>query len=357
MKKITVGVLGATGIVGQRYLSRLYNHPFFDITFLAASPNSAGKNYADAVQTKWNLSDPLPEKLKKLPVYSAQDISKAKRTCSLVFSALSGPDTYSLETDYAKAGMKVISNASAHRMDPDVPMVIPEINPDHIHFISAQQKLRKWKEGFLICKPNCSIQSYLLPLFPLHQHYSIEKVVVTTMQAISGGGYPGVPSLDILGNLIPYIPQEEEKSETEPLKILGNIKQERIELCNHIDFSVHCTRIPVIDGHTASVSVKFTHKPTEQDIINLWKNFQGKPQQLQLPSAPNPLIHYFSDPYRPQPRKDTYLDQGMAVSVGRLKPCSVLDYRFIALSDNTARGAAGGGVLIAELLYKEGLLS
>lgn len=333
-----VGILGATGMVGQQYVQLLQNHPFFEIAFLAASKESAGKSYEEALRGR-SFCD-LPSSIRKMTVHSIDEIPK---DIPFVFSALATDAAKTYEVQYAAAGIGVMSNASVHRLEPDVPLLIPEINADHIKLIPIQQMNRGWKKGFIVAKPNCSLQSYLLPLYPLHKQFQMERAVITTMQAVSGAGYPGVSSIDMIDNIIPYIQGEEEKSESEPLKILGESK---------FSLSVHCNRVPVLDGHMACVSVKFKQKPKKEEILSLWNSFQGEPQKLKLPSAPlRPLI-YREEKDRPQPRLDRDAEKGMAVTIGRLRDCSVFDIRFVALSHNTLRGAASGGILNAELLYK-----
>jgi aspartate-semialdehyde dehydrogenase len=361
MKKIKVGVLGATGMVGQNYIRLLENHPWFEVTHVAASTNSAGVLYSEAVEGRWQMATPIPAKVAKLKVVDVMNIEEAAKKCDFVFSAFEMPDKKLIqetEEAYARAGLPVVSNASAHRWTSDVPMLIPEINANHTDIISTQQKNCGFKKGFIAVKPNCSLQSYLTPLYALEQAgYEIKKVILTTMQAVSGAGYPGVPSLDMIDNIVPYIGGEEEKTEQEPLKILGNIKNGKFENRKGLSISATCTRVPVIDGHTASVSILFGNKkPTHEEILRIWKEFRSVPQELKLPFAPVAPIHYTEESNRPQPRKDRDLDKGMAVTVGRLRPCPVFDFKFVALSHNTVRGAAGGGILNAELLVKKGYI-
>jgi aspartate-semialdehyde dehydrogenase len=360
-KKIKVGILGATGMVGQNYLSLLENHPWFEITYLAASANSAGQTYEKAVQGRWQMLSPISNKIKNIIVEDVSNIEKAVSKCDLVFSAFEIPDKEKIkeiESNYALAGLPVFSNASANRHTEDIPMLIPEINPEHLEIIKIQQKNRKYKKGFIVVKPNCSLQSYLTPIFALEKAgYSIEKIMITTLQAVSGAGYPGVPSLDMIDNVVPYIGGEEEKTEIEPLKILGKIKNKKFVLREDLLISAHCTRVPVSDGHLATVNILFKNKkPSKEEIIKIWQNFKAEPQKLKLPFAPlNPII-YSKEENRPQPKKDRNLDKGMAVSVGRLRNCKIFDYKFIALSHNTIRGAAGGGILNAEFCIKKGYL-
>ncbi len=352
MTKIPVGVLGATGVVGQQYIQLLADHPWFEVTFLASSQRSANQCYGDAVAGRWRQPQPIPENIAKLTVHTLDALDVAKQRCRLVFSAVGSDIAEAFEQRYAQAGLGVVSNASFHRRDPDVPMIIPEINPNHLDILAAQKRRRGWNSGFIAVKPNCSIQSYLIPLWPLCQKFGLDKVVVTTMQAVSGAGYPGVPALDITDNVIPYISGEEEKSEWEPLKVLGKIEGDRIVNANDVVISAHCNRVPVCDGHMACVSVLFKRKPTPEDILTTWLEFRGEPQKLDLPTAPTQVIVYDANPDRPQPRLDRNAGNGMAVTVGRLRPCPLFHYRFVGLSHNAVRGAAGGGVLIAELLAK-----
>lgn len=353
MKKIPVGILGATGMVGQQYLQLLANHPWFEVVFLAASEQSAGKSYQDAVKDRWHCVEPIPAKIAHLLVHGMDQISLAHRSCRFVFSALTTEAAKDYEERYAGAGLPVVSNAGYHRNAHDIPVLIPEINPEHTDIIPMQQKNRGWDKGFIVVKPNCSIQSYIIPLFPLHKKFGIQKIIVTTMQAISGAGFPGVPSLQITDNVIPYIGGEENKSEQEPLKVLGRIQDGKIEQARDIVISAHCNRVSVVDGHMACVSVKFANKPTHEEILSHWESFEGVPQKMKLPSAPVRPIQYLLEQNRPQPRLDRLAGNGMAVTVGRLRECNVFDYRFTALSHNTVRGAAGGGILNAELLVHQ----
>ncbi len=353
MTKISIGILGATGVVGQHYVQLLANHPWFEITFLAASASSADQSYESAVTGRWRQSDSLLPRIGYLPVYTLDALDIAQEKCDLVFSAISGDLAKEYEEQYAKAGISVVSNAATHRRDPHVPLLIPEVNSEHLEIIPAQRRQRGWEHGLIAVKPNCSIQSYLIPLWPLHQRFGLEKIVVTTLQAVSGAGYPGLPAKEIANNVIPYIADEEEKSEWEPLKILGKIESNLIINAKQPIIAAHCNRVPVCNGHMACVSVAFKIKPSAQEILEIWKGFRGLPQQLELPSAPEHPIIYMEDANRPQPRLDSETKGGMAITVGRLRPCPVLDYRFVGLSHNALRGAAGGGVLIAELLAKQ----
>lgn len=358
MEKLKVGVLGATGMVGQQYISLLACHPWFEVTYLAASPRSAGKTYRAATAGRWQMVTELPTGVSDLMVQDANDPSLAAGKCSFVFSALDmdKQKTRELENAYAALGIPVVSNASAHRDSEDVPMLIPEINHDHINVISTQQSNHGWQKGFIAVKPNCSLQSYMTPVFALlRAGYEIKRMIITTMQAVSGAGYPGVPSLDMIDNVVPYIGGEEEKSEIEPCKILGKIVDGKIVNDESIKISAHCNRVPVINGHTACVSLEFgDKKPDLAEIKRIWHDFSALPQQLKLPSAPVQPIIYREEPNRPQPRKDRDADKAMAVSVGRLRKCNVFDIRFVGLSHNTVRGAAGGGILNAELLKAKG---
>ena len=367
--KIPVGILGATGMVGQQYITLLNDHPWFEVSYAAASPRSAGKKYKDAVAGRWHLTKTYAPHVGEIIVEDANDVSKAvaafkKGGCSFVFSALemSKDETRALEEQYAAAGIPVISNASAHRWTPDVPVLIAEVNPDHTDIIPMQKKARGWDRGFIAVKPNCSIQSYMKPIHALAKAgYPAKRVIVTTMQAVSGAGYPGVPSLDMIDNIVPYIGGEEEKSEKEPLKIFGCIDNGVFKNAETPKISAHCNRVPVVDGHTACVSLEFSDdirgkKPGMDEIKTIWAAYKGLPQEADFPTAPlNPII-YRDEDNRPQPRKDRDADKAMAVVIGRLRPCNVFDIRFVALSHNTVRGAAGGGILNAELLKHKGYL-
>lgn len=359
MSKIPVGILGATGMVGQNYINLLQNHPWFEVTYVAASPRSAGHGYSEIMAEKWLLSSNIPEGVQNLVIEDANDASKAIGKCAFVFSALELPkkeDVQALEKSYASLGIPVVSNASAHRWVENIPMLIPEINANHTDIIKEQQKFYGWKKGFIVVKPNCSIQSYMIPLFALQQAgYPAKRMIVTTMQAVSGAGYPGVPSLDMIDNVVPYIGGEEEKSEREPLKILGSINDGKIINAVAPVVAAHCNRVPVINGHTVTVSLEFADKkPSLDEIENIWTAFRGEPQKLDLPFAPSQPIIVRHEANRPQPRRDRDADKGMAVSVGRLRECPVFDIRFVGLSHNTLRGAAGGGILNAELLKAKG---
>ena len=361
MKKFKVGILGATGMVGQNYIRLLENHPYFEVVYVAASANSAGVDYATSVKGRWQMNSPIPENVKNILVEDVADIAKAKKKCDFVFSAFEIPDKKlikEIEEKYAAADLPVVSNASANRWTEDVPMLIPEINPEHLEMINQQKKNHKWNKGFIVVKPNCSLQSYLTPIFALNKAgFPIKKIMITTLQAVSGAGYPGVPSLDMIDNIVPFIGGEEEKTEEEPLKILGGIKNGKFVQNKDIQISAHCTRVPVTDGHTACVNILFKDKkPSQEEIIKIWQKFKGVPQDLKLPFAPVCPIIYREEENRPQPKKDRDTDKGMAVTVGRLRKCKIFDYKFVALSHNTVRGAAGGGILNAELLVKKGFI-
>jgi aspartate-semialdehyde dehydrogenase len=353
-------------MVGQHYLSLLKDHPWFEARYVAASPKSAGKKYRDAVAGRWHLSGEPEPSVFTLEVEDANDVSRAaaalrKGGCSFVFSALEmGKDeTRALEEAYAAAGIPVISNSSAHRWTADVPVLIGEVNPEHADIIPLQRKKRGWDRGFIAVKPNCSIQSYMIPLFALVKAgYTVERIIVSTLQALSGAGYPGVPGLDMIDNVIPYIGGEEEKSEQEPLKILGTMEEGIFKNADRPRISAHCNRVPVTDGHLACVSLEFgAKKPSIEEIKKIWTSFRGLPQELNLPMAPKEPVIVREENDRPQPRKDRDAEGGMAAVTGRLRPCAVFDIRFTALSHNTVRGAAGGGILNAELLKHKGYIS
>ncbi len=361
MKKLNVGILGATGVVGQNYIKLLKDHPWFQIVDVAASPRSADKTYKEAVKQKWQISFSIPKDIRELIVRDVQDFDSLKNEVDFVFSAITLPDKEDikkLEFKYAEKGIPVISNNSAHRWTPDVPMIIGEINHEHINVIPIQQKRRGFNTGFVVVKPNCSLQSYLTPIYALEKAgYKISNLIITTLQAVSGAGYPGVSSMDIVDNIVPFISGEEEKTEREPLKILGTLGEDGIINDDSIKISATCTRVPVIDGHTASVNMKFQEKiPKIEEIISIWKNFKSIPQELDLPFAPTHPIIYLNNIDRPQPKKDRDSDKGMAVTVGRLREDNIFDYKFVSLSHNTVRGAAGGAILNAELLVAKGFI-
>jgi aspartate-semialdehyde dehydrogenase len=359
-QKLKVGVLGATGMVGQNYVRLLANHPWFDISYLGASPNSAGKTYANAVAGRWHMRESIPAKAAGLMVEDASKVDQVLGKCSLVFSAIE-MDKHSildLEAEYARKGFAVVSNNSAYRLVDDVPVIIPEINHDHLSIIPQQQKNRGFAKGFLVVKPNCSIQSYMIPIYALIKAgYPISRMILTTLQAVSGAGYPGPASIDLIDNTVPFISGEEEKSEVEPKKILGKVLRGKIVSDDSIKISAHCNRVGVVDGHTACCSIEFAgRKPDQDEIVSIWRGFSSLPQQLKLPSAPVPPIVYTDEPNRPQAQKDRDNGNAMAITVGRLRKCNVFDYRFVGLHHNTVRGAAGGSILAAELLRAQGLV-
>ncbi len=350
MNKIKVGVLGATGAVGQRFAQLLAGHPYFDLTVLAASERSAGKSYGEA--TNWILPQPMPTSLATLAVQPmSTDLG-----CQLLFSALPTNSAREWESKFAAAGYGVFSNAGAHRMDSDVPLLIPEVNPDHLDLVAHQQTKRGWQRGFIVTNPNCTSIPMTMALAPLHPRFGVEAVIATSMQALSGAGYPGVPSLDAIDNILPLVAESEEiKMNDEPNKMLGVSNGQQVEPAG-ITISAHCNRVPVSDGHLVTVSARFKDKPSLGDILEAWQTWQPLPQKLKLPSAPIPALVIREEPNRPQPRLDRDAGQGMATSIGRLRPCAVLDVRFVTLAHNTIRGAAGGSVLNAELMYAQGML-
>lgn len=354
MKK-RVGIVGATGMVGQRFITLLEDHPYFEIVALAASARSAGKSYREAVGDRWKMKTAIPKHIGDMEVIDAQNIEKMSELVDFVFCAvdMKKDETRALEEAYAKSEIPVVSNNSANRMTPDVPMVIPEINPEHLEVIEAQRARLGTKRGFIAVKPNCSIQSYVPALTPLLK-YEPYEIVATTYQAISGAGKTFSDWPEMIDNIIPYIGGEEEKSEMEPLKVWGAVENGEIHDTSAVTITTQCIRVPVSDGHTAAVFVKFRHKPTKEEIISAWKDFSGEPQTLRLPHAPKQFITYFEEDNRPQAALDRDIYGGMGVSVGRLREDRVYDYKFVGLSHNTLRGAAGGAVLIAELLYKKG---
>ncbi len=361
MNKIKVGVLGATGMIGQNYIRLLDNHPWFEVKYVAASPNSADKRYEEAVDGRWHMQTPIPNGIRNLIVGDANHISRAQGKCSLVFSAVEMDKAAiaTLELGYASNGFAIVSNNSAHRLTEDVPMVIPEVNPHHLDIIPVQRKRRGWDKGLIVVKSNCSIQSYMTPLYALLQAgYKVRRMILTTLQALSGAGYPGPSALDLIDNIVPFIKGEEEKSEMEPLKILGRIEAGVFVNDTSIKVSAHCNRVPVTHGHIACVSLEFGDtKPDLDEIISLWREFRAVPQNLDLPFAPKRPIIYREEVDRPQPQKDRDDDRAMAIIVGRLRECNVFDIRFIGLHHNTVRGAAGGAILTAELLKAQGYLN
>lgn len=348
MSKIPVGILGATGMVGQRFIQLLENHPWFEIAWLAASERSQGKTYAEAA--KWKLKTAIPAKIAKMKLSPATPQGAPK----VIFAALDADIAREMEPAFAEAGCAVVSNSSAFRMHPQVPLVIPEINPDQLKLID-QQTWRKKSGGFMVTNSNCSVMGLALALAPLDKLFGVEAVFVTTMQAISGAGYPGVPSLDILNNVVPYIKNEEEKMQEEAVKLLGKMKGKKM-VPAAFKIAAHCNRVPVEDGHTASVSLKLKKRATAEKVIAAWREFQGASASLKLPFAVAEPIFYDERPDRPQPRLDIERGHGMTVSCGRLRPCSLLDWKFTVLSHNTIRGAAGAALLNAELLRAQGYL-
>lgn len=357
-RKLKVGIVGATGMVGQRFISLLAEHPWFEITTVAASPRSAGQSYAEAVDGRWSFACPVPETVRDLTVQNAGEVEAVAGAVDFIVCAvdMDKDATRELEERYARAETPVVSNNSAHRSTPDVPMIIPELNPEHLAVIPAQRRRLGVERGFIAVKPNCSIQSYVPALHALRQ-FKPARVVVCTYQAISGAGKTFATWPEMLDNVIPLIKGEEEKSEREPMKIWGHVQGGRIALANTPEITTQCLRVPVSDGHMAAVFVDFEQTPSMPQMLAAWSSFSGRPQQLQLPSAPGQFIHYFSQPDRPQTKLERDLEHGMAISVGRLRPDQLFDYKFVCLSHNTLRGAAGGAVLMAELLAAEGYIT
>ena len=356
MKKYNVGIIGATGMVGQRFALLLSKHPWFDVKVVAASPRSAGKKLKDAIGSRWAMTEPMPAEVADLVVMDASaDVEKIAGMVDFVFCAvdMKKDEIRALEEKYAKAECPVVSNNSAHRGTPDVPMVVPELNPEHIEIIASQRKRLGTKRGFIAVKSNCSIQSYVPALHPLRK-YGIKNVLACTYQAISGAGKTFETWPEMVDNLIPYIGGEEEKSEQEPLKVWGKIEGNEIVKAASPSITTQCLRVPVSNGHFAAVFVSFENKPSIDEIIDIWKNFKGVPQELELPSAPKQFLNYFTEDNYPQAKLDRMLEGGMAVSIGRLREDKQYDYKFVCLSHNTLRGAAGGAVLLAELLAAKG---
>ena len=360
MQEYRVGIIGATGMVGQRFTLLLKEHPWFKVTCVAASSRSAGKPYAEAVAGRWAFpGTPVPPAIGRLTVLDAADVESVARRVDFVFCAvdMKKDEIRALEEQYAKHECPVVSNNSANRFTPDVPMVVPELNPQHIDIIPAQRKRLGTKRGFIAVKSNCSLQSYVPAIFPLHQKYGIKRVLVCTYQAISGAGKTFERWPEMIDNVIPYIGGEEEKSEKEPLKLMGHIEGDQIVSADAPAFTAQCIRVPVTNGHLGAVFMDFEgEKPSEEEIIEVWKNYAGRAQELELPSAPKQFLHYFTEPDRPQIHSERELEHGMAVSIGRLRPDTQYDYKFVCLSHNTLRGAAGGAVLLAELLAAEGYM-
>ena len=350
-QKLRVGILGATGMVGQRFISLLENHPWFEVVTLAASPRSAGKTYEEAVGGRWKMDTPMPEAVKKLVVMNVNDVEHVASTVDFVFSAvdMSKDEIKAIEEAYAKTETPVVSNNSAHRWTPDVPMVVPEINPEHFDVIEFQKKRLGTKRGFIAVKPNCSIQSYA-PVLTAWKEFEPYEVVATTYQAISGAGKTFKDWPEMEGNIIPFIGGEEEKSEQEPLRIWGKIENGVIVKATEPKITCQCIRVPVLNGHTAAVFVKFRKKPTKELLIEKLENFKGLPQELNLPSAPKQFIRYMTEDNRPQVTLDVNYENGMGINVGRLREDTIYDWKFVGLSHNTVRGAAGGAVLCAETL-------
>lgn len=358
-KKYKVGIVGATGMVGQRFATLLENHPWFEVVCLAASARSAGKTYEEAVSKKWCMDKPIPKSMKDIVIMDATaDIDKITSLVDFVFCAvdMKKDEIKALEEEYAKHECPVVSNNSAHRFTPDVPMVVPELNPEHIEIIPSQRKRLGTKRGFIAVKSNCSLQSYVPALFPLHGKFGIKRVLVCTYQAISGAGKTFERWPEMIDNVIPYIGGEEEKSEKEPLKLMGKIVGDEIVSATKPQFTAQCIRVPVTNGHLGAVFVDFENKPSKEEMIEIWENFKGRAQELELPSAPKQFLHYFTEPDRPQIKSERELENGMAVSIGRLREDTQYDYKFVCLSHNTLRGAAGGAVLLAELLAAEGYM-
>ena len=357
-EKLRVGIIGATGMVGQRFITLLENHPYFEIVALMASKRSAGKTYEEALSGRWKLAAPCPDSVLAMEVMDAEDVEKVAPLVDFVFCAVNMPkaEVLALEELYAKSEIPVVSNNSANRWTPDVPMVIPEINDDHLRVIETQRARLGTKRGFIAVKPNCSIQSYVGALTPLRK-YGIKEIVATTYQAISGAGKTFAEWPEMTDNIIPFIGGEEEKSEREPLRVWGDVKDGKVLPATEPKITTQCIRVPVTDGHMAAVFVKFENKPTKEEILADWREYRGVPQELELPSAPDQFLTYFEEENRPQTRLDRDIFGGMGVSIGRLREDSVYDYKFVALSHNTLRGAAGGAVLIAELLYRKGYIT
>ena len=357
-QKLKVGILGATGMVGQRFISLLEDHPWFEVVTVAASPRSAGKTYEEAVGDRWKMDTPMPEAVKKLVVLNVNDVEHVASTVDFVFSAvdMSKEEIKVIEEAYAKTETPVVSNNSAHRWTPDVPMVVPEINAEHFEVIKDQKKRLGTTRGFIAVKPNCSIQSYA-PCLAAWKEFGPKELVVTTYQAISGAGKTFKDWPEMEHNIIPYIGGEEEKSEKEPLRLWGKIEDGVIVPATEPVITCQCLRVPVLNGHTAAVFVKFRKKPTKEQLIEALRNFKGLPQELELPSAPKHFIQYLEEDNRPQVSEDVNYENGMGVSIGRLREDKVYDYKFVGLSHNTVRGAAGGAVLCAETLKAKGYIT
>lgn len=356
--KLKVGILGGTGMVGQRFISLLENHPWFEVTTIAASPRSAGKTYAEAVGDRWKMPTPMPEAVKDIVVLNVNDVEMVASKVDFVFSAvdMSKDEIRAIEEDYAKTETPVVSNNSAHRWTPDVPMVIPEINPEHFDVIESQKKRLGTTRGFIAVKPNCSIQSYT-PVLAALKEFGPKTVVATTYQAISGAGKTFKDWPEMVANVIPFISGEEEKSEQEPLRVFGKVEDGVIKKAETPLITTQCIRVPVLDGHTAAVFVSFEKKPTKEEFIKKITEYKGLPQELELPSAPKQFIQYLEEDNRPQVKLDVDFERGMGISIGRLREDTLFDYKFVGLSHNTLRGAAGGAVLCAELLKAKGYIT
>jgi len=357
-ERLRVGILGATGMVGQRFITLLDQHPWFEVVCLAASARSAGLTYEEAVGKRWKLDLPMPEAVKNMVVKNVNEVEAVAADVDFVFSAvdMTKEEIKAIEEAYAKTETPVVSNNSAHRWTPDVPMVVPELNPEHLEVLASQKKRLGTERGFVVVKPNCSIQSYT-PMLHALKEFGPKVVVASTYQAISGAGKNFRDWPEMLDNVIPYIGGEEEKSEQEPLRIWGHVENGEVVKAQSPVITAQCLRVPVLDGHTASVFVSFEKKPAKEEILARWASFKGLPQELELPSAPKQFIHYFEEDNRPQARLDRDIEGGMAVSAGRLREDTVYDYKFVGLSHNTLRGAAGGAVLIAELLKAQGFIT
>ncbi len=357
-KKLKVGILGGTGMVGQRFISLLENHPWFEVVTIAASERSAGKRYEDAVGGRWKMDTPMPEAVKDIIVMNVNEVEKVAAGVDFVFSAvdMTKDEIRAIEEAYAKTETPVVSNNSAHRWTPDVPMIIPEINADHVQIIAKQKERLGTRRGFIAVKPNCSIQSYT-PALKAWEEFEPYEVVATTYQAISGAGKTFKDWPEMVENIIPYIGGEEEKSEKEPLRVLGKYEDGEIKLAKEPVITCQCIRVPVLNGHTAAVFVKFRKKPTKEQLIEKLESFRGAPQALELPSAPKQFIRYMTEDNRPQVKLDVDYERGMGVSIGRIREDSVYDWKFVGLSHNTVRGAAGGAVLCAELLKAQGFIT
>ena len=357
-EKLKVGILGATGMVGQRFISLLENHPWYEVVTVAASPRSAGKTYEEAVGGRWKMTTPMPEAVRKLVVMDVNQVEEVAATVDFVFSAvdMSKDEIRAIEEAYAKTETPVVSNNSAHRWTPDVPMIIPEVNPEHAEVIAYHKKRLGTTRGFIAVKPNCSIQGYAPALHALRE-FGPTKAVVCTYQAISGAGKTFGDWPEMVDNVIPYIGGEEEKSEQEPLKIFGKLEDGVIKKADLPLISAQCIRVPVSDGHMAAVSVSFAKKPTKEEIIQRWREYEGEPQKLNLPSAPKPFMQYFEEDNRPQTKADRDFEGGFGISLGRLREDTLFDYKFVGLAHNTVRGAAGGAILCAELLTAKGYIA